>query len=195
MSGGQHSAVSETGGSAELVARIVAGDRDAESEFVRRYERGVHILLRRHCRRADPVVADLAQDVLTTVLERLRAGALLDGNALPAYVRSTVVRTATAEYRRRRPVDAMSAVEDLPSHADPIDEHGSRELAGLLKKLLAELPMVRDREVLRRFYLADEDRDDVCRSLGIDTTHFHRVVHRARERFRSLLEEAGISGP
>ena len=50
----------------------------------------------------------------------------------------------------------------------------------------------RDREILRRFYIDEEDKDSVCRQLGIEPEHFHRVVFRARERFRGLAEKAGL---
>jgi RNA polymerase sigma-70 factor (ECF subfamily) len=191
MSGGQGHVADGVG--LDLVARIAEGDREAEAEFVRRFEGGVRVLMRRHCRLGDPVVADLSQDVLMHVLERLRAGAVRDADALPAYVRSTVVRTATAEYRRRRETVDAALVEDIAGTDNPVDKHASAQLSALLQALLSQMPVVRDREILLRFYLKDEDRDDVCRALDIDPTHFHRVVHRARERFRTLLDAAGVS--
>jgi RNA polymerase sigma-70 factor (ECF subfamily) len=191
MSGGQEHVAAGVG--LDLAARIAAGDRAAEAEFVRRFEGGVRVMMRRHCRLGDPIVADLSQEVLMHVLERLRAGAVHDANALPAYVRSTVVRTANAEYRRRHEADGGVAVDDLPGNDNPVEKQAAAQLASLLKTLLSQMPVVRDREILSRFYLKDEDRDDVCRALGIDPGHFHRVVHRARERFRALLDQAGLS--
>ena len=62
----------------------------------------------------------------------------------------------------------------------------------VLRALLAQLPRARDREILARFYLDGQNKDDVCRHLGIDAAHFRRVVFRARARFRELLDSAGI---
>jgi len=191
MAGGQEYAGADA--ERDLVARIGAGDRDAEAEFVRRYATGVRVLMRRLCRLGDPVAEDLSQDVLMHVLARLRAGAVRDGNALPAYIRSTVVRTASAEYRGRHDADPAVAIEDLEGNENPAAAQAAAQRAVLLKNLLAQMPVARDREVLSRFYLGEEDRDDVCRALGIDTSHFRRVVHRARERFRLLLDQAGLS--
>jgi len=191
MSGGQEYAAA--GAEPDLVARIGAGDRDAEAEFVRRYAAGVRVLMRRYCRPGDPVVEDLSQEVLMHVLERLRVGAVLDANALPAYVRSSIVRTANAEYRRRRDVDPAISVDDIAGSENPAEIHVAAQRASLLKALLSEMPVARDREILVRFYLNEEDRDDVCRALDIDASHFRRVVHRARERFRLLLDQAGLS--
>ena len=178
----------------DLVARIANRDRAAENEFVRRFERGVRALVRRHCRPGDPIVDDLVQDVLTGVIERLRAGAINDSAALPGYVQAAAVYATTAEYRRRRPTQNVSALENLPDNDSPSARLDATQLAIMLRTLLAEMPVVRDREILARFYLDEQDKDAVCRALGIDPSHFHRVVFRARERFRELLEQVGIAG-
>ena len=69
---------------------------------------------------------------------------------------------------------------------------GSRD-----SQLVAEL---RDRQVLVRYYLRDEDKATLCHDLGLSDEHFNRVLHRARERFRALLgrryaiAEVGLDG-
>jgi len=178
----------------DLVSRIASGDRGAETDFVRLFERGVRVLVRRHCRPHDPVVDDLVLDVLSGVLERLRAGAIHDPAALPGYIQSAVVYSTSAEYRRRRPTQSDAAIESMAGGESPSSRFDAAQLAGLLRALLAEMPVERDREILRRFYLEEEDKVSVCRILNIDPGHFHRVMFRARERFRMLLEQAGIQG-
>ncbi|MGH8121161.1 MAG: RNA polymerase sigma factor [Rudaea sp.] len=176
----------------DIVARIAAGDRSAEAEFVRRYQRGVLVLVRRHCRPGDPIVEDITQDILTRVIERLRAGAIRDAAALPAYLQASIVYATSAEYRSRRPTEPVEAIEQLPGGDSPLIQVTADQLRQTLSELLAELPVARDRELLTRFYLDDEDKDDICRRLGIATEHFRRVAFRARERFRELLDRAGI---
>src|SRR3546814_16836864 len=73
----------------------------AETGCVFAFQAGVRALVRRHARPADPSVDDLIQDVLHTVIMRLRENALHDAQTLPAYVRSTVVFVVAAEYRKR----------------------------------------------------------------------------------------------
>ena len=89
-------------------------------------------------------------------------------------------------------LDCNCSICRMPALDNPVERLGSEQLAGLLRKLLAQLPVARDREILVRFYLEEQDKDEVCRGLGIDASHFHRVVFRARERFRALLDGAGI---
>jgi RNA polymerase sigma-70 factor, ECF subfamily len=54
------------------------------------------------------------------------------------------------------------------------------------------MPVARDREILVRFYLDDEERETICRELGLSEEHFNRVIFRARNRFRELLEHRGF---
>jgi hypothetical protein len=54
------------------------------------------------------------------------------------------------------------------------------------------MPVARDREVLVRFYLDDQDREKICRELGLSEEHFNRVIFRARNRFRELVEHRGF---
>lgn len=176
----------------DLVSRIAAGDRAAEAEFARQYERGVRVLMRRRCRPNDPVVDDLVQEVLSSVLQRLRAGGLRDQAALPAYVQASIVYAATAEYRQRRPTEALSVIVDFASEASPAESFSREQLAAVIRKILAEMPVVRDREILTRFYLNEDDKDRICADLGLDDGHFHRVIHRARQRLRELLALAGF---
>jgi len=177
---------------ANVVARIAAGDKNAEREFVLRYQQGIRVLVRRHCRPGDGAVEDLAQDVLLRVLERLRAGAIRDTAALPAYIQATIVHAASAEYRSRRSTAPVESIEHIAAAGGPTDQFSVAQLRQTLHALLTELPVARDRELLRLFYLDEEDKEEVCKKLGIDEAHFHRVVFRARERFRALLDRAGI---
>lgn len=177
----------------DLVSRIAAGDKAAERDYAMRYAQGVRTLVRRHSRPGDPVVEDLAQEVLANVLVQLRAGAVRDAAALPAYIRSAVVRATSAEYRKRRLEAPASALDAIAAEDSPSAQLAAAQLHALLRAVLADLPVERDREVLRQFYLQQADRDAVCARLGIEAEHFHRVLFRARERLRGLLERAGLT--
>lgn len=180
---------------AEMVAAIALGSPAAERAFVVRYQRGVTVLVRRHCRPNDPDVPDLVQDVLAAVLERLRSGSLRDAEALAGYVQTSVVRMTASEYRRRARRDdlyAQAARESEPAEDDTVLRLDRHRRDRLVRELVGQLAQFRDREVLRRFYLEEESKEDVCTALGIEPGHFHRVVFRARQRLKELLEGAGI---
>ena len=180
--------------SADLADRIRSGDKAAESEFVRRFEPGVRAVVRRHTRPGEAMVDDFVQDVLYQVLLKLRAGELRDAAALPAYLRATIVYATTAEYRRRASHGESASVDALDAIAgdsNPVEHLRARQITTQVRSLLAELPIARDRALLQRFYLDERSKDEVCAELGIESDHFHRVVFRARERLRELVERAG----
>lgn len=180
---------------ADLVERIHRGDHAAEESFGQRYRDGIRCLVRRHSRPHDPHVDDLTQDVVLIVLEHLREGRLANPASLPGYIRSTVVFVTTADYRKRdRRGDTLpiEAATNTATDDDPEAVFSNEQLARRVAALLRHLPVQRDRELLHQFYVLEHSKDDVCRNLGIDPAHFHRVAFRARERMRAVLESRGI---
>ncbi len=180
-----------------LVERIGKGDRAAEREFVAAFLPGIRALTRRHARPADPAVDDLVQTTLHNVLEQLRRSALKDPFALPAYVRKAVQFTVQAEYRRRRHQANSGSAESLDALVDydtPERKVQREQLAKLVRRVLLELNVDRDREILKLHYLVEEDRDAICHMLDINVEHFHRVLFRARTRLKELLLAAGVDG-
>ncbi|SDE07720.1 RNA polymerase sigma factor [Aquimonas voraii] len=191
-----HSTMNPAGIGDPLVRAIAAGDSEAERSFIERYGRGVRALVVRACRPGDPVVDDLVQEVLLTVLGRLRQGALKDPNALPAYLQATIAHATRAEYRRRGlrgEVVESACLEALPAPGPgPAEQLHQQHLQRALAELMKALPVPRDRAVLRGFYLEQRERDELCAELGIDEPHFRRVLHRARERLRGLIESSAF---
>jgi RNA polymerase sigma-70 factor (ECF subfamily) len=62
----------------------------------------------------------------------------------------------------------------------------------MVKELLKEITPVRDRELLVRFYLYEQSKDELCRLFDLSELHFNRVIYRARDRFRELLRRRGF---
>lgn len=176
----------------DLVRRIQSGDASAEGEFVERYSRGLLYMLRRTV--GDPFLADdLHQDAFRVVLERLRASELEDPDRLAGFLHRTARNLFIAEYRKkaRRKTDdgldgqASGAVADAPGQ---LSEVLLDEEAGLVRRLIGELKSDRDRQILYRFYIAEDDKERICADLGLSSLHFNRVLFRARQRLKDLLE-------
>lgn len=187
----EESTAEEARVAADLVRRIGIGDRAAEEELVERYSRGVLFLLRRLSGRPD-LAEDLHQETFRVVLERLRTSGLKDPGRLVGFIQGTARHLFLGERRKhlRRKTDA--AGDALPDGADPapsqLDSTLRDERAELVRRMLADLRPERDRRVLYRFYLAEEDKERICRDLGLSHQHFNRVLYRARQRFKGLLE-------
>ncbi len=59
----------------------------------------------------------------------------------------------------------------------------------MVRQVLTELKNDRDREILSRYYIADQDKDVICRDLQLSGLHFNRVLFRARQRYKELFEK------
>ena len=182
---------------ADLVARIRAGSRDAEDAMIRRYGPGLLYLLKRRAR--DPELAlDLRQDTFRVALEKLRSSTLEEPGRLAAYLRGVALNLLIAQRRKdtRRATTADSdAIETVADErGGPFDNVSREQVRGAIGTLLEELGTPRDREILTRLYIDDDDKDAICAALGVDSVHFNRVLFRAKQRFRELLERAERRG-
>ena len=186
-------ASSDPGNAADLVGRIRAGDHEAETELVERLGRGVLMILRRSTRNA-AVSDDLYQDTFRIVLEKVRQGDVRDAEKLPAFIAS-VARNLVIEYFRRtaRHENLNETAEaERPPHSTPnqLEAVLQKEKAAIVRQVIDELPTDRDRQLLFRFYVVEDDKEQICADLGLTSLHFNRVLHRARERYRDLYEKA-----
>lgn len=154
---------------------------------------GVLFLLRNQVR--EPALAeDLCNEAFRIVFERLGRQPLEDPTKLAAYLAQTVRNLLTTDQRRsarRRTVTGeQTAIDEFPdAESDPTASLQSQVRARAVRQVLQEMPTLRDRQLLVRYYLRDEDITDICSDLGLTEEYFYKVLHRARTRFRLLLNK------
>ncbi len=168
--------------------RIRAGETAAETDLVERFSRGIRVILRAVAR--DRAIGeDLHQEVLRVLLERVRAGAIRDPAHLPAFVASLTRNLATRHYQRAPRVaeDSTLRLAQLEDEApDSVELLSRAEEIRLVRQVLEELPVERDRDLLRRYYLGQESKEHIRADHGLTSLQFNRVLHRARKRFQEL---------
>jgi RNA polymerase sigma-70 factor (ECF subfamily) len=178
----------------DLVRRIIDGEPGADAELVERYGEGMTFLIRRWTRDRD-AADDLFQETFRLALEKIRRGEVRETERLPGFLRG-LARNLSIDYYRResRRVARETPVDSLPDLSD--DEPGQlgsllrQEKCQLLRQVLGELPMERDRQILLRFYLQEEDKESIRADLGLSGSDFNVVLFRARQRYRRLVEQA-----
>jgi RNA polymerase sigma-70 factor (ECF subfamily) len=174
-----------TGATALMVRRIIDGDRTAEAEFVARYARGVRMIVSRASSDRS-AVDDLCQETFKTALEKVRRGDVRDPERLSGFI-CGLARNLVVDYFRRAARTSVGIVPDRPDPSpDPLDQLLARERAASARAVLAELGSERDRQILLRFYVAGDSKEDICADFGLSSLHFNRVLFRARERYRVL---------
>jgi RNA polymerase sigma-70 factor (ECF subfamily) len=173
----------------DIVRRITAGDSAAEDEVVRRYERGVAIIIDNVVRNQS-ATEDLSQETFRIVLEKLRRGDLRQPERLSGFV-CGVARNAAIDYiRRAKRSDLREEILDGEHIPDPapnqLDQMLARERSEMVRQVIGELNVERDREVLFRYYVAEEDKNKICSDLGITRIQFNNIIYRALARFKEL---------
>jgi RNA polymerase sigma-70 factor (ECF subfamily) len=180
---------------AELVARIRNGERAAEEELVSRYSRGVALILRRNA--SVPAAAeDLYQEVFLRAVEKIRGGEIRDPKRLSGFI-CGLARNLAIDYLRRNATtesldDSTLATLTCDRAPGPLERVLNIEDARCVRQVLAALRSERDRQVLYRFYIGEEEKELICTDLKLTSLQFNRVLHRARDRFRELFSSAAV---
>lgn len=177
----------------ELVRRIRAGDRDAETELVCQYGPEVMRMLR-SLTGNDWFAEDLHQETFAIVIVRLRGRGLNDPDALGQFLRQTARKLVLVGKRkkRRRQQREVEGTE-LDEYVDP--EPGqlvrviSEEQRKVVREIIAGLRPKRYGQLLESVYVRNEPKARICETFGLSAEHYNRVLWRARRRFERDLRK------
>src|SRR5215475_8263412 len=157
---------------------------------------GLRLLVSRRCR-DQHVGADLLNEAVCTTWAKWQAGKIERPEQIAGYVLQVTMnllrnhRRAIAERPEKR-ADAAK-LQELSIEREPGDETIEREIASQVKNVIRGMSSQRDRAILVRFYLDEEDKETICRDLGLSPLQFDKILHRARGRLRKLLESGGLA--
>ena len=163
-----------------------------ERALIRNYP-GMTSLLMRHTR--DPhLAADILHDAIVTTLARHAVAAEAPTPMLAGFIFRTAMNHLRNHWRRERNlVDDDLTMKNLVSNVDSLEEQSHRDAnARAVRQVLHGMASWRDREVLVRFYMREESKQDICAALGLTEPDFNRIIFRARERLRRQLEGTGV---
>jgi RNA polymerase sigma-70 factor, ECF subfamily len=175
--------------------RMAGLSQEAVAALIEQNYVGLRLLVARRCH--DPhVAADLLNEAVVTTWSKWQAGKIERPEQIAGYVLQVTMnllrnhRRAIAERPERR-ADAAK-LQELAIEREPGDETIEKEIAVQVKRVIREMSSPRDRSILVRFYLDEEDKDTICRDMGLNPLQFDKILHRARGRLRKLLEAGGL---
>jgi RNA polymerase sigma-70 factor (ECF subfamily) len=177
---------------ADYLGRLREGDRWTEEHFLRYFSELLLIKLRGKLRTM-AAIDDVRQEVFVRVFRAVRlAEGIRQPERLGAFVNSVCNNVLLESYRassRIEPLgDEYTAVEDPALGADEALVTG--ETRACVRQTLSQLPK-KDADLLRALFLEERDKDEICRSLGVDRDYLRVLLHRAKERFRSQYRRVG----
>lgn len=176
---------------ADLVDKIRRGDKEAENVLVQRYSRGVSVVIRRIVQNVTDV-EELVQQTFMIAIDKIRRGDLHEPERLSGYIcgiagKLAKVHLQKARLRNLTHIDEIAPVVD--SNRGPFEQLLRKEEAEIVRQVIGELRMQRDREIIIRYYLNDEEKHSICASLSLTGVQFNRVIFRALDRFKELYEK------
>lgn len=169
---------------AQRVAQASASpDRAAEAALCRRLAPRVRLYGLRHLRN-EAGAADLMQQVMLMLIERLRAGALREPEQLVSFVfgmcRQVVLDQRRGNARRERLLETYGDAL-MPAETPPPDPDSTR-LAYCLERLSE-----RERTVLMLSFYEDLPAEALARELKLTPANVRVIRHRGLERLRACV--------
>lgn len=179
----------------DYVQRLRDGDPWTEEHFVRYFNELLLIKLRNRLRSIE-AVDDVRQEVFVRVMRTLRAAdGLRDGRKLGAFVNSVCNNVLLETYRAGKRTEQLDDAQyaEVPDRATAVDQAlMTGETRARVRRVLDQL-QPRDAKILRALFLEDRDKDEICRSFGVDRNYLRVLLHRAKEKFRGEYQSGSIS--
>ncbi|HVT94492.1 MAG TPA: RNA polymerase sigma factor [Bryobacteraceae bacterium] len=176
----------------DYLDRLRAADPETERHFVRYFSSLMRLKLRGMIR-SPQVAEDVCQETFMRIFRILRSERGIESpDRLPAFVH-TVCRNVALEHLR-----ALGRHPQIPENAPdvssgPVDFDASlvnEERKQVIRQVLGELNY-RDQQILRMIYLEEVDKLQVCSYFRVKPDHLRLLLHRAKNRFRKVLEREG----
>ncbi len=166
---------------AALVARIRAGDADAEAELARRFGPRMRVLCLARTGRPD-LASDLAQDAMIALLLEVRRGGLRDPAALPAFAAGIARNVVRSEHRASTRHDIQPLDRDVLQAST--EDADIRRLD--VTRALERLP-VADQLVLRLILVDGCKPADLATRLGVSPEAARTRKLRAQRRLMEVF--------
>jgi RNA polymerase sigma-70 factor (ECF subfamily) len=165
---------------------------EVENHLFSYFSRPVRIKLRALLRSRE-VIQDAGQETFLRVLLYFRAGKTLDNpGSLPAFIHATCHNVALEFLRAHTRHDQLpeKSSEMVATGFDPERQMVTGERKALVHRVLNELSG-KDRQLLKRVFLDEEDKDAVCQDFGVDRSYLRVLLHRARHHFKEAVSREG----
>jgi RNA polymerase sigma-70 factor (ECF subfamily) len=163
------------------IQRLAESDPETVDDFIRHFSPLLAAKVRRRAFSGERV-EEATQETFRRVLAAVRTACIEDSQALGSFVLGTCDNVLSETFRRDireggNLSDNMISRTPLPDAILLTEEH-----CALVRRIVDEMPE-RDRIAIKLFYFEEQDKDEICRTLGVSRENLRLVLFRARERF------------
>jgi RNA polymerase sigma-70 factor (ECF subfamily) len=140
---------------------------------------------------------DRLHDVFLIVVEAIQSGKVREPKALLNYIQGTsrfvLCSHTTTKSRRQRLSGTLHHWESSRfCRHTPEESLWLKERSAIMRDLLRTLSL-RERELLERFYIYEQDKTQICREMGLTDTQFRLAKSRAKAHLARLGAERLIA--
>ncbi len=173
------------------VERLRQGDDATERHFHAYFSELITLKLRSRLQ-SRQAIEDVRQETFSRVFTLLRSeGGVRQAERLGAMVNSVCNNVLFEYYRaskRADPLDDAEANRLVDGRFDALSQVISAQTTTVVREVLNHLND-KDKKILRRVFLEDRDKDEVCKELGVDRGYMRVLIHRAKSSFRDQYEK------
>ncbi len=164
-----------------VVGRILAGESNAAVEL----HSALHRVIRNFAlRQVGPVDAeDVVQETFLITLQTIQRGTIRNYDAIPGFARTVARRHIIRLIEQRTRSRSETTEEYLGLISDPKSNPEREVLASEKVAVMVDALKAmssRDREILTRFYLHEQTKEQICAEMCLTATQFRLVKSRAK---------------
>ena len=167
------------------VERLRSGDFPTQEHFVAYFSRLIHLKLRSRLRSAQDI-EDVRQETFVRVFAALRKDqGIREPERIGAFVNAVCANVLRERYRQPSSEPLEDGHTEIPDKGvDMIDVIAFKQTQEKVREILEELPE-RDRRIIKEIFIEERDKDEVCRSYGVNRDYLRVLLHRAKKAFKS----------
>ena len=173
---------------ADIIHRVLQGDRSAYALLVDRYRHLVYTLALRMLSNAEDA-EEAAQDVFIKAFHALRS---YNGNGKFSTWLYTITRNTCISRSRSGKQPVLPQEEEKLARLAGHDEtHNLQQEQAGRKKILAQaidMLAADEAEIITLYYIQEQTVDELCRILGLGSSNVKVKLYRARKKLKEVLD-------
>jgi RNA polymerase sigma-70 factor (ECF subfamily) len=137
------------------------------------------------------LIPDLCQETFVIAIDKIRKGDLREHEKLSGFMVG-IARVISLAYLRdpqNREIGIDEGVNLNDMSPNQHDHLLREEITMITRQTINSLKSARDREVLYRYYIEEDDKEQICSDLGLSNSRFNVVLCRAKKQFEKLYRK------
>ncbi len=175
------------------LVRLRSKDPETERHFVTHFSTVIWFRLRNRLKSKE-MIADIRQETFYRVMRFVLSDQPFEHpEHLGAFVQSTC-QNVMLEFLRGDAKHARQSEPppDLPdTQLDIEEELVTEDRKRAIQQVLSQLP-AKDQQILTMLFLEEIPREEVCRKFDVESDYLRVLLHRAKLRFREILNGAKV---